>query len=163
MGGQQRIAGHLGSHLSVAQDEMGQAGKNRFAPRALNAPNGETAEPNASIMGVASHRAAAVASRFVVELKADREDKGEDALDERLGVAQELRVGGLIVKIDGEGSVFARRFGGLCQVSSPMGWRWMRMRHDEHNALKDHPYCGMLRTLPLNPVESGLPYLLGVQ
>jgi hypothetical protein len=162
MSGQQGIASRLGSPLAVAQDEMGPHGEYRLAPRTLNAPNGQTAEPNAGIVGVAGQTAAA-AGGFVGELKANGEDEGEDALDERLGVAQELRVGGLIVKIDGEGSVFARRFGGLCQVSSPMGWRWMRMRHDEHNALKDQPYCGMLRTLPLNPVESGLPYLLGVQ
>jgi len=48
-------------------------------------------------MGVAGQRAAAVTGRFMVELKADGEDEGEDALEERLGVVKELRVGCFIV------------------------------------------------------------------
>jgi len=42
------------------------------------------------IMGVASQRAAAVTGRFVGQLKAHGEDKSQDELDERLGIAQEL-------------------------------------------------------------------------
>jgi hypothetical protein len=155
MGGQEGIADRLGSHLAVAQDEMGQHGEDRLASRALHAPDGETAKPHAGIMGVAGQRATAVTGRLVCELEAKGEEKGQDTLDERLGIAKELRVGGLIVEIDSDRTILACRFGGLCHVSSPMGWRWMRMRHDEANVLKDQPYCGMLRTLPLNPGESG--------
>jgi len=43
MGRQQGIAGHLGSHLAIAQDEMGQDGEDGFTPRTLDAPDGETA------------------------------------------------------------------------------------------------------------------------
>ena len=68
---------------------MGQHGAHRFAGGALDTPDGETAEPNSGIMGVAGQRAA-VTGRFVVELKADGEDKGKDELDERLGVVKEL-------------------------------------------------------------------------
>jgi hypothetical protein len=50
-----------------------------------------------------------------------RSDKGEDELDKRLGVAQEFSVGRLIVEIDGDGAVFAYRFGSLSHVSSPCG------------------------------------------
>jgi hypothetical protein len=42
---------------------------------------------------------------------------GEDDLEERLGVAQELSVGRFIVEIDGDGTVWACRFGGLSHVS----------------------------------------------
>ena len=69
--GQQCIAGRLGSHRAVAQDEMGQHGEYRLAPRTLNAPNDQTAEPNAGIMRVAG-QTAAVTGRFVDELKTDR-------------------------------------------------------------------------------------------
>ncbi len=41
-------------------------------------------------MGVARQRAAAVTGRFVGELKPEREDEGQDELDERLAIAQEL-------------------------------------------------------------------------
>jgi hypothetical protein len=58
------------------------------------------------------------------------------------------------VEIDGDRTVLACRFGGVGHVSSPLGWRWVQMRHDEHNTLKDQAYCGKLRALPLNPGES---------
>jgi hypothetical protein len=90
MGGQQGIAGGFGAHLSITQDEMRQHGKDRPASCALNAPNGETAEAYTGIMGVASHRAAAITGRFVVELKTQREDEGQDKLDECLAIVKEL-------------------------------------------------------------------------
>jgi hypothetical protein len=88
--GQEGITSRIGSHLAVSQDEMGQHGKNGLASRALNAPNRETAKPNAGIMGVAGHRATAITSRFVLELKANGEDEGQDELDECLGIVEEL-------------------------------------------------------------------------
>jgi hypothetical protein len=41
------------------------------------------------------------------QLKAEGEDEGEDAFDKRLAIAQELKVGSFVVKIDGDGPVFA--------------------------------------------------------
>ena len=73
-------------------------------------------------MGVARQAPATAASRLVFELKADREDKGKDKLDKRFGVAQEFTVGRLIVEVDGDGAVFACRFGELSYVSSPCRW-----------------------------------------
>jgi hypothetical protein len=70
-------------------------------------------------MGVAGEAATAVAGRFVVELKAQREDEGQDELDEGLAITKELRVGGLIVEINGDRAVFAGCFSGLSHVSSP--------------------------------------------
>ena len=123
MGGEEGIAGDVRSHRAVTQDEMGQHGKNCLASRALHAPDGEATEPNAGIMGVASQTTTAVTGRFMGQLEADGEDEGKDALDEGLRVVKELRVGGLIVEIDGDRTVLAWCFGGLCQVSSPWEWR----------------------------------------
>ncbi len=86
MSGQQRIAGRLGSHLAVPQDKMWQHGEYRLAARALNMPNGEPAEPNPSIMGMAG-QTPAVTGRFVLELKPKREEKGENELHEGLAIA----------------------------------------------------------------------------
>ena len=77
--GQQGIASRLGSHRAVPHDEMGQHGEDGLASCTLNAPHGESAESHSGIMGVAGQRAAAVTGRFMVELKADGEDEGEDA------------------------------------------------------------------------------------
>ena len=71
VGGHQGVPSHVGAHRAVAQDEMGQHGKNRLASRALNAPDGQPAQADAHIMGVARQTTAAVTGRFVVELKAD--------------------------------------------------------------------------------------------
>jgi hypothetical protein len=66
-------------------------------------------------MGVASQRAA-VTGRWVVELKAWREDEGSDELDNSLASVKELRVGGLILEINSDGAVFAFGFGALGHV-----------------------------------------------
>jgi hypothetical protein len=44
-------------------------------------------------MKVASEAATAVAGRLVVELKAQREDEGEDELDQSLAIVKELEGG----------------------------------------------------------------------
>ena len=57
--------------------------------------------------------------RLVGELKAEGQEKGEDAFDKRLAVAKQLKVGCLILEINGESPVFAGPFGGLPHVSPP--------------------------------------------
>ena len=153
MGSQKGIAGGIGSHLAITHDKMGQDGEHRFTSGALNAPNSETAEANASIMGVASQRTAAVTGRLVGELKPQGKDEGQDKLNERLAITQELRVGGLLVEIDGDRVVLSGRFGGLGHVSSPCGWQPVSMRHREDNFLKDQADCGRIGASPLNSVE----------
>src|SRR5512145_1565448 len=117
MSGQQGIAGRFGSHRAVAQDEMGQHGQHGLTVRALHAPDGETAKPHADIMGVTGQTPAAVTGRLVGELKAQGEDEGQDKLDKRLTISNELKVGGFILEIDGKGTVCPWCFGGLSQVS----------------------------------------------
>jgi hypothetical protein len=101
-------------------------------------------------MGVARQAAALAAARFVFELKADREDEGEDEFDKRFGVTQECKVGCLIVEVDGDRAVFACRFDTLSHVSSPCRWLLVRMRHREGNVLKDQAYYERIKAPPLN-------------
>ena len=57
--------------------------------------------------------------RLVCELKTEREEKGENKLNERFAVAQQLKIGRFVLKIDGDGPVFACSFGCLSHVSPP--------------------------------------------
>jgi hypothetical protein len=53
----------------------------------------------------------------MVELKAEREDKGEDKLDERFAIVNQMEIGGWVLEIDSDGAVLAWRFGSLSHVS----------------------------------------------
>src|SRR6267378_1904603 len=155
VGGQQGIAGHLRAHLAVAQDKVRQDREDRFAGGALDAPDGEPAQANPRVMGVARQAPTLAAAGLMEELKAEGEEEGEDELDKRVGVAQERKVGRLIVEINGEGAVFACHFGGLSHVSSPCRWLSVKRRHREGNALKDQAYGERIGAPPLNPMECG--------
>jgi hypothetical protein len=72
---------------------------NCFARRALDAPDGDPTEPEADIMRVARQAPAAVTRRLVGQLKAEGQEKGEDAFDKGLAIAKELKVGGFILEI----------------------------------------------------------------
>ena len=93
MGGPQGIARDLGAHLAIAQDEVRENGEHRMTGRALDPPDGKATEANPCIMRVAGETPAAATGRFVRELKANREEEGEDELDKRLGIAQKRKVG----------------------------------------------------------------------
>ena len=68
-------------------------------------------------MGVARQTIAAVTGRLVGELKTQREDAGEDTLDQGFAVVHQPNVGGCIVESDGDGAVFSWRFGRVSPVS----------------------------------------------
>jgi hypothetical protein len=89
------------------------------ACRALDTPDGETTQPDPNIMGVAGQAPAAATGRLVCELQAKGEEKGEHAFDKRLPIAQELKVGRFVSKIDSDGAVFAGPFGCCTHVSPP--------------------------------------------
>jgi hypothetical protein len=97
-------------------------------------------------------------SRFVVELEAEGQEKGEDKFDKCFAIVNELQVGGWLLKIDGDRAVLPRRFGGLSHVSSPLKSRRVWMRHREDNALKDQVDCERAGASPLNPLECGKSY-----
>jgi len=101
-------------------------------------------------VGVAGQAPALAAAGLVEELKAEREEKREHALDKRLGITQELKVRCHIVKIDGDGPVLARRLGSLSHVSPPLRWSLPLMRHDGGNVLKYQEHCEKRRALPRN-------------
>ena len=50
---------------------------------------------------------ASATARLVRELNVQSEEVSHNAFDKRLAVAKELKVGGFVVKIDGDGPVFA--------------------------------------------------------
>jgi len=107
MGRQQGIAGHLWSHRAVPQDEVGQDREYRFAPRTLDTPDGETAQPDPDVMRVTGQTPTPATGRLVFELKAEGEEEGEDTLEKRLPVSQQAAVGGFVSKINGDSAVFS--------------------------------------------------------
>ena len=112
MGSDQGLARHIGTHAAIAQDEVGQDRTDRLARGALDAPDGEPAQAHPSIMGVTGQTPAAGTGRLMGKLEADQEHKGEDQLHERLAIAEQLKISGFVVRIDGDGAVLADRFGG---------------------------------------------------
>src|SRR5215470_20382631 len=92
VGGDQGLSGDIGAHAAIAQDEVWPDGAHRLACGALKAPDGETAQTHACIMGVAGQTATTGTGGLVGKLEADREDKGEDALDKGLAVVHQLEV-----------------------------------------------------------------------
>ena len=70
-------------------------------------------------MGVARQTPTTATSRLVYELKAKRQDKGEDTLNKCFAVTQELKVGRFVLKIDSDGPVYACRCSCFAHVSPP--------------------------------------------
>ena len=61
--------------------------------------------------------ATTVAAYLMVELKAEREDKGEDKLDKRFAVADQVEVGRWVLEVNGDCAILACRFGSLSHIS----------------------------------------------
>jgi hypothetical protein len=116
VGGQQRIPSHFWSHLMIAQDEMRQDRKHGAARGALETPDGKPTQTDTSVMGV-RRQAPAATGGLVEELKAKSQEEGKHELDKRLAITQRLKVGGFILEVNGNGAVFARRFGCCAHVS----------------------------------------------
>jgi hypothetical protein len=116
---QSSIAGHLRAHLALAQDEVRQDRAHRFARRARDTPESEPTQADTDIRGVAGQAPAAATGRLGCALKAQGQEKGQDAFDKRLAVAQERHGGRFIVDIDGDGAVVPRPHSGLGHVSPP--------------------------------------------
>ena len=119
MGGQQRITSHLRSHLTIAQDEVGEDREHGAARGALETPDGDPTETDTRIMRVTGEAPAAATGCLVEELKAKGQEKGEDAFDKRLPVTQEVTVGRFVLKIDRDGAVCACRCRCFLHVSPP--------------------------------------------
>jgi len=86
-------------------------------------------------MGVTRAASTTATGGLVEELKAQGQDKGEDAFDKRPAIAKQLHVGGFILEVDGDGTVYARRFGRCAHVF----------------IVQEFPFCGW----PEVPVAQG--------
>ena len=159
---QQGIAGHLRAHLAIAQDEMREDREHRFARRTLDTPDGDPTQTDTDVMRVARQAPAAATGRLVFELKAEGQDEGEDTFEKRLAIAKQLKVGRFVLKIDGDGAVFARRLAAVPMCHPQVIRSRQLMRHDGGNTLKSQDHREGLRTLPLNPMECGLFYPFGM-
>ena len=78
MGGQQGIAGDLGSHAAIAEDKVGEDREYRFTRRALYPPDGDPTHTEAGIMRVACETPSIATARLVCELKAEGEDERDN-------------------------------------------------------------------------------------
>src|SRR5262249_34977093 len=72
-----------------------------------------------AIMRMPRQAPAAVTGRLVGKLKAQRQEEGEHALEKCLAIAQQLKVGRFILKIDGDGPVGAWLFSLASHRSPP--------------------------------------------
>src|SRR5262245_35226087 len=91
-----------------------------FARGTLDTPDGEAAQADTGIMGVARQAPTAATGRLVCQLQAKSQEKDEHAFDKRFAIAQELKIGGFVVKIDGNGPIYAGLVSGIAH-GSPSG------------------------------------------
>src|SRR5215831_2219898 len=119
MGGQQGVAGHLWSHLAIAQDEVGEDGKHRATPGARDPPDGDPTEPDTEVVRMARQTPTSLTRRLMGELTAEGEEESAHAFHKGLAVAKQLNVGRVVSKIDSDGAVFAGLFGRCAHVSPP--------------------------------------------
>jgi hypothetical protein len=150
MGGQQHIPGHLRSHLTIAQDEVGEDREHGAARGALYPPDGDPAQADTHIMRVAGQTPSPITGRLVLELKTKGQDEGEDTFEERLPIIQQLKIGCFILKIDGNRAVFPGLFGTLPHVSLQRVRSWKLRAHNGGNTLAFQANRDGLRNLPRN-------------
>jgi hypothetical protein len=123
MGGQERITGNLRAHAAIAQDKVRQDREDRFTRRTLEASDGEPTQTDTQVMGVADQTPAPTTGGLMLQLQAKGEEKGEHTFDKRLAVAEQLKIGRFVLKINGDGPVCAGLTGGGLHESpsSPRG------------------------------------------
>jgi hypothetical protein len=98
-------------------NEMRQDGEHGFARGTLKTPDGEAAQADTGIMRVARQAPPATTGRLVSQLQAKGQEEGEHAFDKRFAIAQELKIGGFVVKIDGDGPIYAGLVSGIAHGS----------------------------------------------
>src|SRR5712691_1600517 len=101
-------------------------------------------------MGVARQASTAATGRLVLELKTQREDERQYQFDKRLPIAEQLKVGGFILKIDGDSAVFSGPFGCVPHVSLQLIRSWKLRTHHGGNTFAFQANRDGLRHLPLN-------------
>jgi hypothetical protein len=98
---------------------VGEDREYRCARRTLYPPDGHPTQTDTHIMRMPRQAPAAMTGRLVCKLKAQRQEEGEHELAKCLAIAQQLKVGRFILKIDGEGPVCAWLFSLAAHRSPP--------------------------------------------
>ena len=93
---------------------------NRFARRALDAPDGDPTQPDTRIMRMACQAPSPATGRLVLELKAEGEKERQHTFEKRLAISHQAAVGGFVSKINGDSAVFSRWFGRCAQCVTPL-------------------------------------------
>src|SRR2546430_168534 len=107
-------------------------------------------------MGVAPQAPAPITGGLVLPREAEGQKEGEDALEKRLAIAQQVEVGGFVSHIDRDGAGVPRRCGGGAHVSPPVIRARTLMGHAGGHAWQSQELCEGLRALPLNSMECGI-------
>ena len=92
-------------------NEVRQHSEHRSACGALKTPDGDATQTDTRVMGVTREAPAAATGGLMEKLKAQAQEKGEDAFDKRLPIAKELKVRCFVSKVNRDGPVFAGPFG----------------------------------------------------
>jgi hypothetical protein len=100
--------------------EVREHGEHRMTRRALETPDGHPAQAHSEIVRVARQVSATTTYRFVFQLKAEGQDACDHAFDKRLAIAKQLKIGRLVLEIDGDSAVFAGLAGSVGH-GSPSG------------------------------------------
>jgi hypothetical protein len=120
MGRQQGIASDLGSHVAIAQDDVGEDGEHRATRGALETPDGDAPETDTHRRRVTRQAPAATPGRLVLELKSEGQDARHHQCTKGLAGAKQLKVGRFRLKIDGDGPILAGLASGV-SPGSPSG------------------------------------------
>jgi hypothetical protein len=70
----------------------------------------------------------------VLQLQAEGQHEGEDTCEKRLPIAQELKGGGVVLKLDGDGPVFAGLAGRVAHGHPQVRWSMQWVTKGEGNA-----------------------------
>jgi hypothetical protein len=107
----------------LGQDEVRQDREHRLTCGALDTPDGESTQTDTDVMRVAGQAPAPATGGLMFQLQAKGEEEGEHTFDKRLAVAEQLKIGRFVQKINGDGPVFAglRGSGSHASPSGPRG------------------------------------------
>jgi hypothetical protein len=94
--GPQRITGSLRLHRTIAYDDVREDREHGFAHCTLDAPDGETTQPDTDVMRVAGETPTPATGRRVCELKAKGQEKSQDDLDKCLASVKQAKVRGFM-------------------------------------------------------------------
>jgi hypothetical protein len=128
---------------------------NTAVHRTLDTPDGETTLADTGMMGEARQASAPAIDGFVLQLKAEGHDEGEDTFEERIPIAKQLEIRRFALEIDSDGAIFSCRFAPVSICAPSVIRSWKLRRDSGGKALQSQDYCEGLRVLPLKAMEGG--------